>query len=45
MPSATQYTMMSMEYGGNERLASIGVFLTTILSLVTVPLIVFLMLK
>lgn len=45
MPSATNTTMMSMEYGGNERLASIGVFLTTILSLVTVPLIVFLMLK
>jgi predicted permease len=44
MPAATNAAMMSMEYGGNEKLASKGVFLTTLLSLVTLPLILYVLL-
>ena len=40
MPIATSATMISMEYGGNERLASKSIFISTLLSAVTVPLIV-----
>ncbi|NLA87045.1 MAG: AEC family transporter [Clostridiales bacterium] len=38
MPTATNATMLSMEYGGNEQLASKGVFLTTLFSVATMPL-------
>jgi predicted permease len=38
MPTATNATMLSMEYGGNEQLASKGIFLTTLFSVVTIPL-------
>lgn len=38
MPTATSATMICMEYGGNERLASKGVFITTLFSLITIPL-------
>ena len=41
MPTATNAAMLSMEYGGNEKLASKGVFLTTLLSVATVPLIMY----
>ncbi len=44
MPTATNAAMMSMEYGGNEKLASKGVFLTTLLSIATIPLIMYLLL-
>ena len=44
MPTAAVGAMIAVEYGGNDRLASSGVFLTTLLSGVTVPLIVFLLL-
>jgi predicted permease len=38
MPSATSAPMLAFEYGGNARLASGGVFITTLLSAVTIPL-------
>ena len=44
MPTATNATMLSMEYGGNDQLASKGVFLTTLFSVVTMPLLLFLLL-
>ena len=40
MPSATNTTMISMEYGGNDRLASKAVFITTLLSLGSIQLMV-----
>jgi malate permease and related proteins len=45
MPTATNATMMSLEYGGNERLASKTVFITTLFSIATIPLLVFLLLS
>ena len=44
MPSAAMATMLAMEYEGNERIASSGIFLTTLLSIATIPLILFLFL-
>lgn len=38
MPVATNGTMICLTYGGNHELMSQGTFLTTILSLVTIPL-------
>lgn len=43
MPSATNTTLLCIEYGGNETLASRGVCVSTILSAVTIPLILFLL--
>lgn len=43
MPSATNTTLLCIEYGGNEKLASQGVCVSTILSAVTIPLILFLL--
>lgn len=40
MPVATNATMLSVEYGGDVKLVSQGIFFTTILSVLTVPLIV-----
>ncbi len=45
MPTATNATMLSMEYGGNEQLASKGVFLTTLFSIGTMPLLLSLLLS
>lgn len=45
MPVATNTTMLCLEYGGNELLASRGVFISTVLSLATVPFIVFILLS
>lgn len=42
MPVANTTALFATEYGGNERLASQGIFLTTLCSLVSFPLIVFL---
>ena len=44
MPIAAAVAMISIEYGGDERIASSGVFLTTLLSGVTIPLIVYVLL-
>jgi len=44
MPSAAMASMLVIEYGGNEKTASAGVFLTTLLCGITVPLLVFLLL-
>jgi predicted permease len=44
MPAATNAAMLCMEYGGNEQLASKGVFLTTLFSVITIPLLLFLLL-
>jgi hypothetical protein len=44
MPTAAQSSMLAIQYNGNERIASSGVFLTTLLCGVTVPLIVYLLL-
>lgn len=38
MPSATNATLMSCQYGKNSTLASSGVFLLTLISIVTIPL-------
>ncbi len=38
MPVATNGTMISLTYGGDHELMSQGTFLTTVLSLVTIPL-------
>ncbi len=43
MPTATNAAMLSMEYGGNEKLASKGVFLTTLFSVATIPLLLFIL--
>ncbi len=45
MPTATNATMLSLEYGSNERLASKAVFITTLFSVATIPLMVFLLLS
>jgi predicted permease len=45
MPTATAATMLSLQYGGNDKLASEGVFLTTLFSVVTIPLLLFLLLS
>ncbi len=39
MPVATFATMLSIEYGGNEKMASRTVFVTTVLSVLTIPLV------
>ena len=44
MPTAAMAAMVSIEYGGNERLASGGVSMTTLISGATIPLIVYLLL-
>ncbi len=44
MPSAMNTTMMALQYGGNEKVASRGVFLSTVFSFFTIPLMVFLLL-
>ncbi len=43
MPSATNATMLSLQFGGNEKVASRGVFLSTLFSFATVPLLVWLL--
>lgn len=37
MPSATNATILSYQYGSDDKLASSGVFITTLLSMVTIP--------
>ena len=44
MPSAMNATMMALQYGGQEKVASRGVFISTVFSLFTIPLMVFLLL-
>ncbi|MFR8169517.1 MAG: AEC family transporter [Marvinbryantia sp.] len=39
MPVATNTTMLAIEYGGNLRLASKGIFFSTILSVITIPVV------
>ncbi len=39
MPTATNTTMLAIEYGGDRQLVSKGIFFTTILSVVTIPLV------
>ncbi|MCL2344200.1 MAG: AEC family transporter [Firmicutes bacterium] len=39
MPVAVNTTLLCNQYGGNERLGSSGVFLTTVLSVATIPLV------
>lgn len=41
MPSATNATIMSYQFGGDEKLASAGVFVTTLLSVATIPLVMY----
>ena len=38
MPIATNITMLSAQYGGDQKLAASSVFLTTLLSVITIPL-------
>ena len=44
MPTAAMASMLAIEYDGNELTASAGVFVTTLLCGITVPLIVYLLL-
>jgi len=44
MPVASLASMLAIEYDGNEPLASSGVFLTTVLCGITVPLLVYILL-
>ena len=44
MPTAAAVPMISIEYGGDEKIASSGVFLSTLLSGLTIPLIVYMLL-
>jgi len=44
MPTAATASMIAIEYDGNEKIASAGVFTTTLLCGITVPLIVYLFL-
>ena len=44
MPIAAAIAMISVEYGGDERTASSGVFLTTLLTAATIPLVVYIFL-
>lgn len=41
MPTATVATMLSLQYGSNDKLASQGVLLTTLFSVVTIPLLLY----
>lgn len=41
MPTATAATMLSLQYGGNDKLASKGVFLMTLFSVATIPLLLY----
>ncbi|TCK92884.1 hypothetical protein EDC19_2040 [Natranaerovirga hydrolytica] len=43
MPVAANAVMLSNEFDGNEKVASEGVLLTTVLSIITIPLLVFLL--
>ncbi len=45
MPTASLVVMMSVKYNKNVKIASVGVFVTTVLSIVTIPLIYILFLK
>lgn len=40
MPVATNATMLSVEYGGDSKLVSQGIFFTTVLSVITIPLLI-----
>lgn len=42
MPVATNSTLLCLQYGGNDRLASRGVFLSTLLAIASIPALVFL---
>ena len=44
MPTAAIVAMFAIEHGGNQKVASGGIFLTTLLSGVTMPIIVYLLL-
>ncbi|MFP4697924.1 MAG: AEC family transporter [Eubacteriales bacterium] len=43
MPVAANAVMLSKEFDGNEEVASEGVFLSTLLSIITIPLLVFIL--
>jgi predicted permease len=44
MPAAAFATMLSIQYGGNEQVASKTVFVTTVISVVTIPLVCWILL-
>jgi hypothetical protein len=44
MPAAAIATMLCMEYGGDEETASRGIFMSTVLSVATTPLMIYLLL-
>jgi predicted permease len=44
MPTAAMASMLAIEYNGNEQIASAGIFVTTLLCGITVPMIVYLLL-
>lgn len=45
MPVATLTTLMSAKYGGNEKLAASGVFMSTLMSFLTVPLLMWVLFR
>ena len=45
MPTAATAAMVALEYGGNGRIASSGVFMTTLVSCASIPLLVYVLLR
>ena len=45
LPAGSMIVMLTTEYKGNVKSASIGVFITTVLSVITIPMIVYFLLK
>lgn len=45
LPAGSMIVMLTTQYKGNVKAASIGVFITTVLSVVTIPLMVYLLLN
>jgi len=43
VPAAPRTAMLAVHYGGNHKLVSQGIFLSTILSIVTIPFLIFLL--
>lgn len=43
VPVATNATMLSIEYGGNNKLVAQGIFFSTVFSVLTIPLLVFIL--
>lgn len=45
LPAGSMIVMLTTQYKGNVKTASVGVFITTVLSVITIPLMVYLLLN